>query len=215
MRNVVLAGLVALVMMCPGQVALAGDDATARLRGFLADTEVVTAAFQQELSDADGRLVEVAAGHLLIARPNRLRWDYSEPEQVVMADGEKLWLFDREVDQLTVSWQAEMLRGSPAALLSGDPAAVDEFRVTKTFVADGIDWIELAPLAEDVDFSSVRIGFAGDELAAMVLVDQLGQVTDIRFSDVGLNGALAENAFELDVPDYVDVIDKTTAALTE
>ena len=189
--------------------AVGAGEAVSALEQFLRDTRVVAAQFSQELTDPDGRLIEVAAGRLLIARPDRLRWDYTEPDQVVLADGEKLWLFDREVDQVTVTQQADSLSGSPAALLAGDASALAAFDVVTETVADGIAWVALAPLADDVDFASVNIGFKGGELAAMILTDQLGQRTDIRFAGLSVNGAIDANAFALDIPDYVDVIDKS------
>ncbi|MEL7539071.1 MAG: outer membrane lipoprotein chaperone LolA [Pseudomonadota bacterium] len=204
------AGVVSL--LCVGIGTAYAGDTEATLRMFLAETNVVTANFEQELRDANGQVVEVSYGSLLIARPNRLRWDYTEPDQVVMADGERLWLFDREVDQVTISDQADSIAGSPAALLAGDAAALDEFRVTRSFREAGLDWLELQPVREDGDFSRIRIAFDGDSLAAMELADQLEQRTQIRFADVATNVAIDDGRFTLDIPDYVDVVDNSTSA---
>ena len=208
------AALVAAALAWLASMSYAGapDAASERLRQFFADNDVISAAFIQQLSDADGRIVEIAEGRLLIARPNRLRWDYTEPDQVVLADGERLWLYDREVDQVTISDQVDSIGGSPAALLSGNTEALDAFDVLGSTTAGGLTWVELAPRADDVDFSRVRIGFAADTLAAMVLTDKLGQTTDIRFRDVVVDAPYGPDAFRLDLPDYVDVIDKSTSA---
>ncbi|MEM8984291.1 MAG: outer membrane lipoprotein chaperone LolA [Pseudomonadota bacterium] len=197
-----------IAMAIATSVATASDDP---LVAFLEVTTTISADFEQELTDPDGRLVESSRGRLVIERPGRLRWDYDEPDQTVLADGERLWLFDREVDQVTISDQNDTLGGSPAALLAGSSDALDAFERAAAYTVDDVDWFELTPRADDVDFAVVRIGFAGSTLQAMVLDDRLGQQTFIRFSDMTLNDPVDDARFALEIPPYVDVVDNTKA----
>ncbi|MEM1263426.1 MAG: outer membrane lipoprotein chaperone LolA [Pseudomonadota bacterium] len=208
-RRSVVSGLIAFIAVSGASVACASDDP---LASFLDETTSVVANFEQELTDSEGRLVESSRGRLLIERPGRLRWDYEEPDQTVLADGQRLWLFDREVDQVTISDQADTLGGSPAALLAGSSDALNAFERAATYSVDDIDWFELTPRNDDVDFATVRIGFDDATLRAMVLDDRLGQRTLIRFSAVTLNESIDDGEFSLEIPTYVDIVDNTTAA---
>jgi len=182
-------------------------DAEARLDAFLADVKSLTADFRQELWSADERLEETDTGTLALARPNRFRWSYQKPtELLVVADGAQVFMYDVELAQVTVAPLDETAASSPALLLSGDRSVRDGFDVVDTYARDGLDWIELKPKTGGTDFSSVLIGFDGATPARLELVDGLNQTTRIVLSNVVVNPALADSVFEFDPPAGVDVI---------
>jgi outer membrane lipoprotein carrier protein len=182
-------------------------DGNRLLDTFLGEVETLQADFEQELWTADERLLETASGSLTLSRPNKFRWHYAEPyEQLVVADAENLWIYDVELDQATVTAMDETAASSPALLLSGDRAVREGFAVVEAFERDGLEWVRLRPELEGTDFTSVLIAFDGNSPRRLELVDALQQVTRIEFSNVVVNPELNEDAFELDLPNRVDVI---------
>jgi len=191
----------------PNPPAYSNPQGLATLERFLADVQSLTAEFTQELWTADQRLLETATGTLLLKRPNRFLWNYVEPiEQLVVADGEQLWMYDVELAQATVAPLEESAASSPAMLLSGDQAVRDGFDVVRSYVFDGLEWIELAPKLDGTDFTSVSIGFKGEAPQRLSLVDGLNQVTRIDLTNVVVNPQLPDAAFEFEPPAGVDVI---------
>lgn len=185
----------------------------ATLEAFLDDVHSLRAEFEQELWSAGQELEQTDSGSLWMKRPNRFRWVYDAPDAngrpetqlVVGADGQRLWIYDVEIAQITVTPFDDTVGTSPAMLLSGDRAVRDEFEVVDAYPADGLDWIKLEPVRSS-DFSTVSIGFRGTEPRRLELVDGLGQVTRIVLDNLVVNPEIADDVFELDVPDGVSVI---------
>lgn len=200
-----LAAWLAGAVLAPASAAEAV--APAQLRAFLAETVTLEAEFSQVLLEADSDRSERSAGRFYLHRPMRFRWDYREPApQLVVADGEHLWLFDPDLEQATVRRMDDGLSSTPAMLLSGSGRLEDSFRVGAAYREDGVDWVELAPLVASADFDAVRVGFEGGKLAAMELRDALGQTTLIRFSALRLNPSLDPALFQFVPPPGVDVL---------
>lgn len=201
------AGALAAAALASPAAAESEPPAVAALHAFLDTVETLTAEFEQRLYDVDGELIEEAAGSFALERPDHFVWNYREPnEQVLLADGEQLSMYDVELMQATVS-PLEEGAGSPAMLLSGGRPVLENFEITSTYARAGSDWVELEPKLEDTDFSSVAIGFGEAGLPReLELVDGLDQTTRIEFSDIVVNEALDAGTFELDLPDDVDVI---------
>jgi len=182
----------------------AGEDL---LRQFLDDTETLRANFFQELLGPDGEVIELASGALSIKRPGRFLWRYAEPiEQLVVADGANLWIYDVELEQATVTSLDNAAAASPAMLLSGEAALDADFEILESFDADDVRWVRLAPKAEGGDFRQVLIGFRGEALSQLQLLDSLDQRTTIEFVDVEVNSDLADTLFDFLPPSGVDVI---------
>jgi outer membrane lipoprotein carrier protein len=179
----------------------------ATLQAFLDDVQSLTADFKQELWTADQRLLQTETGSLSLKRPNRFRWTYVDPtELIVVANGTRLWIYDVELAQVTVAPFDNGVGASPAMLLSGDRNVRDDFEVVQTYNADGLDWVKLAPRVGGSDFVSVLLGFSGTVPRRLELVDGLNQVTRIELDRLDVNPELADDLFELDVPAGVDVI---------
>jgi outer membrane lipoprotein carrier protein len=182
-------------------------EAPALLRAFLAETVTLEAEFSQRMEEADGGHSQLSTGRFYLHRPQRFRWDYQSPTpQLVVADGEHLWLYDPDLEQVTVRRLDEGLSGTPAMLLSGGAELDESFRLGAAYREDGVDWVELAPLADAADFAALRVGFEDGRLAAMELLDALGQATIIRFSALKLNVPLDPALFQFVPPPGADVI---------
>jgi outer membrane lipoprotein carrier protein len=198
--------LIALLTIGSAQAAGKGDD-YARLDAVMKSVQSVQADFRQTVKDAQGRKVEESTGVLAINRPNRFRWDYQEPHpQVIVADGSKLWLYDPDLEQVTVRKLDQSFAGTPAMLLSGEGALQDSFTIQGSEKRNGIEWLTLAPKRGDTDFKRVRIGLKNDTLAGMELSDKLGQVTTLEFSNVQRNPPFKNDRFVFTPPPGVDVI---------
>jgi outer membrane lipoprotein carrier protein len=152
-------------------------------------------------------MLEHASGTLYLEKPNRFRWDYETGvKQLIVADGRKLWLYDQELDQVTVRALGQSLAGTPAMLLAGTGRVQDSFRISDLGSYEGYDWVRLLPKTPDTDFREIRLGFAGRELARMTLKDKLGQSTELAFQGLERNPRLDPALFRFVPPPGVDVI---------
>ncbi len=164
--------------------------------------------FEQKLYDLDGRLKETSKGRIALSAPRLFRWEYATPyEQLIVADGEKVWVFDSDLDQVTVRPQGPEEQNSPLAALV-DPARLErDFNVREGGEADGLSWLLLSPRdAEQASFSSARLGFSGQALVRMEVVDTLGQRTELVFSGWKRNPAFDRATFRFVPPAGVDVV---------
>jgi outer membrane lipoprotein carrier protein len=183
------------------------DDGYKKLDAFLQGLTALEAEFRQTLRDSQGRVVETSTGTLAIRRPNRFRWDYREPHsQVIVADGERLWLYDTDLQQVTVRRLDQTLAGTPAMLLSGQADLRTGFEVERVESKDGLTWVALTPKRSDTDFRRVRLGLRGDALAYMELEDKLGQTTLLEFSHFVRNPKVDAARFVFTPPPGADVI---------
>jgi len=197
----------ALAQSAGAQPETTNERGVATLHAFLSGVRSLTADFNQELYGPDEQLLETQDGKLSLQRPNRFRWSYAKPtELVVVADGKKLWMYDVELAQVTVSPLDDTVGSSPAMLLSGDRDVRDEFDVVETFTRDGLEWVKLVPKTGAADFRSVTIGFEGTAPRRLELVDGLNQVTRISLTNVAVNPELTDSVFEFKPPPGVDVI---------
>ncbi len=198
---------VAWLTSAPVSSAAPGEASAPFLERYLQGLTSLRADFHQVSTVAGGDAVEKASGRLYLQKPGRFRWDYREPsEQLIVSDGVNVWLFDQELEQVTVKPIDESLATTPALLLAGKSSVSEGFDISDAGSRDGIDWITLAPKRADTDFIEFRLGFAGGELRAMELKDKLQQTTRIDFSNVERNTRLAGDLFTFKPPDGVDVI---------
>ncbi|MET0659663.1 MAG: outer membrane lipoprotein chaperone LolA [Steroidobacteraceae bacterium] len=197
----------AFVCVAPIAHAAPDDSGTARVEQFLQGLQSFEASFNQRLTDKSGRILDESSGRLAIQRPNRFRWDYQAPaEQVIVADGKRIWLYDPELEQVTVRRLDDSLSATPAMLLSGEGKLQDNFKVTRVKRERNVDWVTLEPVRADTDFKSVTLGFVGSELRHMQLADKLNQTTSLEFADMHSNIALDPQRFTFTPPPGTDVI---------
>ena len=156
-------------------------DAAQRLDAYLSGLDTVSSQFEQRLFDEHRTLLEQAEGTVLIDRPGRFRFDYTDPPQLIVGDGTRVWIYDPELAQVTVRDVDAALGSTPAALLTTDRPVEEEFRVEALDVGANVDVFALEPKSEDASFTRIRLAFAGGELRRMELVDQFGQTTLLTF----------------------------------
>ena len=211
MRLAVLACVAALLPCAATAQAPNDARAAARLETALQGLSSFRADFRQTVTNADGQQTESAAGTVALARPGRFRWDYREPEQLIVSDGTTVWLYDADLAQVTVRPAAETLVGTPALLLSGQADLRAEFAVADGGVDDGLAWSLLSPKNPKSDFRELRIGIAEGELRRMILVDRIGQTTRLDFDRIERNPRLDPAGFSFTPPPGVDVIGRAPA----
>lgn len=204
--------LLAGVGISPAQAGSDADSAAAlRVQRYLGELRSLRAEFRQTVTDARGRVIENAEGTMALARPGRFRWDYRVPEQVVVSDGVSVWLYDVELEQVTVRAADEALAGTPAMLLAGPGDLGDEFEITDAGQEGGLEWSLLTPRRPDGDFRELRLGFAGRDLQRMTLSDRLGQSTELLLLRVERNPRLEESLFSFKPPPGIDVVGRAPA----
>ncbi len=200
------AGALLLVLLSAGAAAADGDG-YARVEKLLGNLQSLQAQFKQTLTDSKGQVTDQSSGTLAIRRPNRFRWDYTAPhEQLIVADGSRIWLYDPDLEQVTVRRLTDSLAGTPAMLLSGEGKLADNFTVTQTSQDAQAQWVMMEPKRNDTDFKWVRLGFSGEVLKFMQLADKLGQITTLEFSNVERNPQIDPAKFTFKVPEGADVI---------
>ena len=181
--------------------------ATADVDKYLAGLATWSADFTQTIDDGHGKVVRSAAGKLYLQKPGRFRWDYVEPsEQLILADGKKIWFYDKDLQQANVRDMDANLASTPAVLLSGGGSVGSQFDVTALPPKEGMEWYQLIPKKPDTDFQLVRIGFTKGDLTSMFLADKLNQVTQLTFSHSQKNAKFAPDLFSFTPPPGVDVI---------
>lgn len=179
-----------------------------KLKAFAAQTQSARASFTQTVRDKDGATIQTASGKLVFARPGKFRWEYENPyQQTIVGDGQKLWVYDKDLNQVTVKKMEGALGSSPAALLAGSNDIERYYNLDAKGTKGGLDWLEAYPRDEDSMFSRVRMGFKGNMLEAMELYDRMGQVTVIRFGKLQRNPKLADSVFTFTAPPGADVIE--------
>jgi outer membrane lipoprotein carrier protein len=195
-------------------IGAAQDAGYKKVEQFLGSLQGLQAEFRQTLTDSKGIVTGESSGTLAIRRPNRFRWDYRKPnEQLIVSDGARIWLYDQDLEQVTVRRVDESLSATPAMLLSGEGTLEDNFKVTQARQEGAVQWVTLEPRRNDTDFKWVKLGFAGDVLKFMQLADKLGQTTTLEFSKFERNPPLDPSQFTFKVPPGADVIgDASNAA---
>lgn len=193
-----------LALLIAGASHAGGVD---RLKAFIAGARTAEADFTQTVTDKGGRVTQQASGKMAFARPGKFRWDYREPyEQVIVGDGVKLWLYDADLEQVTVKPLAEVIAGTPAALLAGDDAIEKYFSLRNAGERDGLEWLEATPKTRDTTFERIRMGFRGDVLVEMELLDFFGQRTTLKLARFARNPAIPPARFTFTPPKGADVI---------
>lgn len=178
-----------------------------KLHAFIEQTRSARASFTQEVTDSDGSVQQQASGTVQFQRPGKFRWTYDKPyEQVIVGDGEKLWIYDKELNQVTRRNLDKALGSSPAALLAGADDVDKYFSLNAMGVKKKLDWLEVRPYDEDSLFAKVRMGFRGNMLEIMELHDHFGQKTTITFSNLQRNPKTSPDLYTFTVPKGADLV---------
>lgn len=200
------ARLISLVLA--GAASAACADAVDTLREFVRDVKSGQAAFTQTVTSTDGARKKLSSGEFEFARPNRFRFSYNKPyTQLIVADGQKVWVFDADLNQASSRRIAQALGSTPAALLAG-AALEPEFALLVQPSAGGLDWVQATPAAKDGPFQRMRVGFKGKTLAAVEITDSFGQVSQLEFSRFVPNTPVVAERYRFVPPAGADVMEQ-------
>lgn len=174
---------------------------------YFQDLQSLRADFIQRVYDERARIVQSASGQMLMRRPGQFRWDYRTPaEQIIVADGERLWAYDVDLAQVTVRKLDTALSSTPLALLSGAAPIEETFEVSNVQTRDGLNWYELTPKQPQPEFRLLRVAFKGDALVSLELEDGFGQRTRLDFQKLERNPTLDPALLRFTPPPGVDVV---------
>ncbi len=204
LRTVTRLGLLASALFATSAFAGARDN----LKAFTQGLKGLDGQFTQQVYDGGGKLKETSSGRVALSAPRLFRWEYVKPyDQLIVADGKKVWLYDADLQQVTVREQGTEEQNTPLAALI-DPTLLDkQFLVVEQPTSEGLAWLELEPRDEgDASFQSARLGFKGDNLARMEVVDVVGQRTVLSFTGWKRNPGFASGTFKYTPAAGVDVV---------
>ena len=200
------AALVAAALLAAAMASRAGP--VESLKEFVRDVRSGRAEFTQTVTSPDGKKKKSSTGSFEFSRPNRFRFAYLKPfEQTIVADGEQVWLYDADLNQVTKRKFSQALGATPAALLAGG-SLEEDFDLSGLPARDGLEWAEARPKAKDGAFQAVRVGFRGKDLAALEIVDSFGQNSVLRFEKFVANTPVPAETFRFKVPAGADVIEQ-------
>ena len=178
-----------------------------QLHAFLEGTQSAQGSFRQNVVNKDGRTTQATSGTFAFQRPGKFRWTYEKPfDQLIVGDGAKVWVFDRDLNQVIVRKLDAALGATPAALLAGDNALEKNFTLVAGGEADGVEYVNATPKSAESQFTRIRLGFVDSLPRRMELTDAFGQATELTFSDVRRNPKLAGDVFQFTPPKGADVV---------
>lgn len=185
------------------------EDAVDPLQRFLKGFDSLEANFVQRLINEKGEELERTTGVLHLQQPGKFYWSYETPyTQKIISNGDVLWVFDEDLEQLTIRKIGNAIDETPAGIILGNNNITEHFIQVNMGVIESFDWIELTPKNLEAQYKNIRLGFEKEKLGMMIIVDNLGQTTRIDFTDVKKNIKLSSALFEFEVPEGVDVIDE-------
>jgi outer membrane lipoprotein carrier protein len=177
-----------------------------QLKSFLDTNRSARGIFTQTVIAKSGRKPQESAGIFALQRPGKFRWSYEKPyKQLLVSDGNKLWSYDPDLNQVAVKKLGTAFGSSPAALLAGQDLG-KYFELREGTAADGIESVEATPKGGDASFERVKIGFLANQPVSMEIHDSFGQVTVLRFTRFEANPALPAGLFRFVAPAGADVV---------
>ncbi len=199
----------ALIGILCGLVFNQAATATAldKLRGFLNDTKTARAQFTQTVVDKNGKTMQQSSGSLSLSRPGKFRWSYDKPyQQLLVGDGQKVWIYDPDLNQVTVKKLDQALGNTPALLLAGGVGIEQAFELKELPLSEGLSWIEAIPRNREGSFAAIQLGFNGSTLVKMKLKDNFGQTSLLNLMQFERNPPLDSAQFQFTPPKGADVI---------
>jgi len=183
------------------------DTARVQLERFSDGLETLHARFEQVVVSTDGKVQDSSAGEVWLRRPDRFRWEYGgDFPEIVVADGNVIWIYDEMLEQVTVKDPAETEFSSPLSLLTDPDALEDAFEIREVGETDEARLLELRARSMEVQFERFLLGMNGDSPVLIIIEDAFGLRTEIRFSEVERNVSLEDKLFEFTPPAGADVI---------
>ena len=194
-----------LIVLCGG-AAIASPETDA-LQRFVDKVDTLSANFQQVQKDERGKVLSASSGRLWLSRPGKFKWSYEKPyQQLMVCDGRELWSFDPDLNQAMVRPAGASLQGTPAQLLTDRAALGEHFKIESAGSDGGALRLRLLPKAADSDFKSIEMWFVDDVPVRMRFQDPLGGISEVEFTGIKTNLALAASLFRFDPPKGTEVI---------
>lgn len=179
--------------------------AAERLEEFLSSLDTLQADFIQTVTGAEQGSARLE-GTFYLRRPNQFRWEYLNPEpQSIIADGRQIWVYDPELEQVSVQNQERALRGTPAMLLVDRNSVEESFDILESTAAEGLTWFELIPKSEESQYEHIRLGLRNNQLSRLEMKDKLGQRISFQFEAVQPGVDLKDELFIFERPDNADL----------
>lgn len=186
---------------------VSASDAIQRLDKFFSEVNSFEGQFIQIVFDESGEVLQEARGDVSLDKPGRFRWQYKQPyPQLIMADGEYLWIYDEDLLQASAKPIDDALGNAPIMLLTNVRPLTDDFEIKDAEVRDGLAWVELTPLVQDTEFHKIHIGLDEQGVKKMELQDHFSQKTVIEFVDLQTNVSFTPDQFKFIAPEGVDVV---------
>ncbi|WP_066739254.1 outer membrane lipoprotein chaperone LolA [Cupriavidus sp. D384] len=209
MRHRILAPLCATLALLAA-VPAAHAAATDQLQTFVTSVKTARGEFTQKQikgQGADAKVAGMSSGTFAFSRPGKFTWRYTKPyDQLLQADGQTLYIYDKDLNQVTERKLDNALGSSPAAILFGSNDLSKNFDVKNGATRDGVEWLELTPKSKDTQFERIGIGFKSGNLEAMELRDAFGNTTMLTFTGMQKNPSLPADTFRFTVPKGADVM---------
>ncbi len=178
------------------------------LKRFLGKMQTLEAKFKQTLVDEQGVELESTSGVVFLDRPDKFRWDYKIPyAQTIVTNGEILWFYDEDLEQVTIRDVSTSIENTPAAVFGSYEDLDTQFIIIALGNIEEYEWVELTPRDIESQYNSIRLGFDKDKLGMMVMFDNLGQVTRVDFTEEVLNKKMDDSMFNFEPPQGIDIID--------
>ena len=194
-------------LAAPTVAAPAGGTAYAEFQSFLKSTRAARGSFRQQVLHSSGRVLETTEGSFAFSRPGRFRWEVRKPyEQLLVADGEQLFFFDRDLNQVTVRKLGDAIASTPAAILFGNESIENDFVFTEAGLNQGLVWLEASPRSRDAGVERIMIGLRAGLPEAMDVVDAFGRTSRFTFGALERNFTIDATLFVFRVPPGADVI---------
>jgi len=196
-----------LLCLLAASPAWAGQGARAMIEDFFGGLDTLSADFTQTVTDDQGRVMEKSGGRVYLALPDHFRWDYDKPyEQIIVADGERVWLYDVGLEQITVRDQDKAAKDSPLLVLA-NTELLDQYFETRDLGKQGDNyWLEMTPKNPESEYETVEAAVNEQGLRGLVFKDRFGQQTVLIFKHLQVNGPLKDGLFSFTPPEGVDVI---------
>jgi len=186
---------------------VSASQAKQHLDRFFAEVHSFNGSFVQTVYDENDEVIQDSNGDVALEKPGKFRWHYVEPyPQLILADGDYLWLYDPELLQATAKPIDEALGNAPIMLLTNIRPLEQDFKIVEADSREGLDWVELVPLVQDTEFHRIQIGLNEEGIQKMELHDHFAQKTVIEFTDLKVDVSFPQQHFEFVPPAGVDIV---------
>ncbi len=197
-----------LVLLVAGLTNVSWAGGREKLNEFFTQVDTMQASFTQQVVDDKEKVRQSSSGTVFLSRPGKFRWEYTSPNKnQIVSDGKNVWVYDIDLDQVTVKPVKQALSAAPVGLLLQKQPAEKQFAVDE-MEADGsnLEWFRLTPHKKDSDFTNMDLGISDNGIQEMILNDKFGQKTYIKFSGMNTNGGIDDSKFSFTPPKGADVI---------